>query len=963
MEVFLAKYWFRTLGSLELKSAEGGEITGVVSSGKLVALLAYLAVATPRGVHRRDSIVGLLWPELNQERARAALRHSLYRLRGFLGPDAIVSRGDEDVALDFSIVDCDAAKFDSLLDAKQVEQALLLYEGDLLTGFFVRGAPEYERWLDGERARLRKRASDAACSLAESYAAGRRFDDASRWGRRALEIAPDDENLLRRVLVILDSIGDKSGALREYETFAQRMSDDYDAKPSAETVGIAARIKATGADLETSAPVPAQRREAVALPNPPLEGGRRRHGIVAALAAIALLTIGGYSLSRAAADDASKNPTIAILPFQVRGSPDVQYLREGMSDLLSIDVDGAGGMFAADPREIMSIIRSRGDEHVDSNDAREIAHEAGAQLYVTGSVLEAGGRITLSATLHDGSGRIKSTARTRSGSKAELFDLVDELARRLVSEVDGPAQPFTSLAGRTTRSIPALRSYLEGERELRAGRHSSAVDAFRQATIEDSTFALAWFRLSSAERWITEYDMSEDATERALRFGSALPPYALRLMHAAREMRGGNYAKSESLFVKSIQSRPGDPEGWFGLGDLHYHFNAIRGRSKGEARSSFERALALDRGDGESRLHLLELAAWEGKVREVDSLLTGLAPGSDFAVKWPLVRALIVGNRAEEAKITSTLEKLTDREVVRVVIHSTSAFPSNLPGAARVAGALVDPARSPGWRAYGLNVRAQIELARGRWVAARSDLTAMAALEPAAAIEYGAIYSLSPAARATTRDLTALRSALAGWDAKPTPPSTNTVFAVHNGRHETLRLYLLGLVNTRLGDTAAATRYADSLDAVQGDSIHVMLAANLARAVRARVVYARGDVNGALTELGQPWVDPLSHRTHYSAIFSQVADRYFMAELLEKSGRLGEAVRAYSAVGDYSTDGLAYLPMSHLRRGDIYLKMGDHARASLHYSRFVELWKDCDPNLKQLRDAAQAKVAQLRAGS
>jgi tetratricopeptide (TPR) repeat protein len=152
------------------------------------------------------------------------------------------------------------------------------------------------------------------------------------------------------------------------------------------------------------------------------------------------------------------------------------------------------------------------------------------------------------------------------------------------------------------------------------------------------------------------------------------------------------------------------------------------------------------------------------------------------------------------------------------------------------------------------------------------------------------------------------------------------------------------------------------LSVVTGDSVHVLLATNLSRAVRARVFYARGDVQGALEQLGQPWIDPRGHRTHYSAIFAQVVDRFFLAELLEKAGRYGESLAAYSSVGDYSTDGLVYMPTTHLRRGDIYLKMGERERAAAHYARFAELWKDCDPNLRQLRNAAEAKGTQLRGG-
>ncbi|HEX6574431.1 MAG TPA: BTAD domain-containing putative transcriptional regulator [Gemmatimonadaceae bacterium] len=953
-------YSFRTLGSLELRSDSGEAITGVVSAQKLVALLAYLAVARPHGFHRRDTVVGLLWPDLTQERARAALRHSVYRIRTLLGSDAVVSRGDEDLGINPAILTCDAQKFDELIERGSPGEALDLYEGDLLPGFFLRGAPEYERWLDGERTRLKTTASKAACRLAVELASSGRNEDAARRARQALWISPDDEQVLRTAISVLAQTGDVSGAMREYDAFAKRLKEDYGSSPGSETQAVAARIRQreeSPAAMEFAAPKAASRAtESLNVSN------RMRSpkwwatvGVLATL----VIAMSAYGLNRLRDDSTGAEPSIAVLPFDVRGSRELDYLREGMSDLLSIGVDGAGGLHSADPRAVIARVRSADDPHIDSDEARQIAREVGAQLYITGSVIEVGGQIRITAELRDRSGRVQARSETGPAGKDKLFDLVDEISRDLLAGADRGSPTLVGLAARTTRSLPALRSYLEGERELRAGRHVSALDAFREAVANDSTFALAYYRLSSAGRWTTEYNLAEEATDKAVRYDESLPPYARRLLDAATAMRDGNYARSESLYVASTRSRPGDAETWFGLGDLYYHYNALRGRSKREARKPFERALSLDPGDGESRVHLLELAAWEGRVSEVDSLLSGLPAGSDFGAKWPIIRALITGDREAEARSLANLREGDERSIVLMVIHSTSAFPSNLPGAMRVTGMLTDPARTPARRAYGFNLRAQVQLARGRWSDAKPDLTAMAAIEPAAAIEYGAIFSLSPAAAIKARDLTALRSALRSWDAAPTPPSASPVFGIHNGFHSQLRYYVLGLVNVKLGDTAAAKLYADSLVAAPADTLKSLLAGNLAHAVMSRVIAARGDVNGALAEMGQPWIDPRTHRSHYSSILAQVADRYYRAELLQKAGRFAEALDAYSAATDYSLDGLMYLPFSHLRRGDIYLQMGDRAHAIEHYRKFVALWKDCDPALRPLRDAAAKKLAQL----
>src|SRR5438552_3599545 len=149
---------FRLLGTVNLTTADGRDARGLVAQPRRLALLAYLAAATPRGTHRRDSLLALFWPELDQPRARAALRQSLYVLREVLGPAALVSHGNEEIGLDFAVVRCDVAEFDCAIAAGRLTEALDLYRGELLEGFFISGAPDFERWQDDERRCLRETA-------------------------------------------------------------------------------------------------------------------------------------------------------------------------------------------------------------------------------------------------------------------------------------------------------------------------------------------------------------------------------------------------------------------------------------------------------------------------------------------------------------------------------------------------------------------------------------------------------------------------------------------------------------------------------------------------------------------------------------------------------------------------------------------------------------------------------------
>jgi DNA-binding SARP family transcriptional activator len=83
----------RTLGALELTSADSSAVGSVLAQPRRAALLCYLALATPRGFHRRDTLFSLFWPEYDAEQARHALRQSVYFLRRTLGAKTIVSRG------------------------------------------------------------------------------------------------------------------------------------------------------------------------------------------------------------------------------------------------------------------------------------------------------------------------------------------------------------------------------------------------------------------------------------------------------------------------------------------------------------------------------------------------------------------------------------------------------------------------------------------------------------------------------------------------------------------------------------------------------------------------------------------------------------------------------------------------------------------------------------------------------
>src|SRR2546426_116644 len=253
----------RLFGGLDLRRSDGRELDSILTQPKRVALLAFLATATPYRLHRRDTLLGFFWPELDQEHARAALRQALHGLRQSLGSDVLTSRGDEEVGVDEQRLSCDVRAFHRALEADDWSRALELYRGGLLEGFFLSDAPEFERWLEDERARLRNHACQAAWTLAQRSKADGDFARTAQLARRAAALVPDDEETLRRLVALLDDLGDRVGAVQVYEEFARRAAVEYQVEPAAETKALIALVRSREAGS-----LPASRQAAASFTAP-----------------------------------------------------------------------------------------------------------------------------------------------------------------------------------------------------------------------------------------------------------------------------------------------------------------------------------------------------------------------------------------------------------------------------------------------------------------------------------------------------------------------------------------------------------------------------------------------------------------------------------------------------------------------------------------------------------------------
>ncbi len=230
---------------------DGNPVTAF-ESDKVRALLAYLAVEADRP-HRRDKLAGLLWPERPNRDARSNLRYALYNLRQAIGdrqatpPFLHVSRqtiqfnGDSESWVD-------VMAFTNRLEPSRrtdgdLEEAIDLYRGEFLEGFYVGDSAPFEEWVLFKREQLRRQAMSTLRHLATTYEERRQYGRALPYAWRRVELEPWQEQAHRQLMRLLALDGQRGAALAQYEACRRALAEELSVEPAEETTRLYEQIR------------------------------------------------------------------------------------------------------------------------------------------------------------------------------------------------------------------------------------------------------------------------------------------------------------------------------------------------------------------------------------------------------------------------------------------------------------------------------------------------------------------------------------------------------------------------------------------------------------------------------------------------------------------------------------------------------------------------------------------------
>ena len=362
-------------------------------------------------------------------------------------------------------------------------------------------------------------------------------------------------------------------------------------------------------------------------------------------------------------------PGVAVLPFTVQGEG-LDVWREGAVDLVSSNIDGAGGLRAIDSRTLLARWHETVDEgeRPDLATSLDVARRTGARFALLGTAVALGRDLRLTADIYDvASGKSLGQAQVE-GAPDSVYMLVDRLSIEALKTILGRAEdlPRVELARVTTSSLPALRAYLEGEVLYRKADWPAAVDAYRRAVGADSTFALAWVRLSEAISWLPDDARPEgDAVvpaNQAARYAARLAEREAVLVRGNQAFIAGSMTMLEP--VRSASRRyPDDPELAYLLGEHYAHFYDQLLADEEETARTLDRAIQLDPTFAPYYQHPIEYAfQMDDSARALELLSTfeSLAGGTFEARRYRLGATLAWGSDRERAAALATLDTLGD---------------------------------------------------------------------------------------------------------------------------------------------------------------------------------------------------------------------------------------------------------------------------------------------------------------
>ncbi|HXL08248.1 MAG TPA: protein kinase [Gemmatimonadales bacterium] len=551
--------------------------------------------------------------------------------------------------------------------------------------------------------------------------------------------------------------------------------------------------------------------------------------------------------------------------------------------------------------------------------ARELAQREGAKAVVHGQIDPLGRGYVVSAELVSAAdGTALVSLRETAQDDGAIIAAVDRLSGKLRERIGESLKTIRAsdpLEQVTTRSLEALRKYSQGVRASDAADMNRAVTLLEQAIALDTTFAMAYRKLAVvlSNSGGAQSRIAAAATQ-AFRHRDRLTPFERDLAEAYYYSRVDyDPAKTEAAYRAALEQQP---ENGVALNNLSLLFNSLRRFA--DAESLAVRGLAV------------APTQW--------ALYTNTAVAQIGQAKY-----------AAAGRTVGLMEQRSPTNPLRPFLRGFLALAQRHYDSAEVAArALAETSRDPTWQSSAAGALAAINLVRGKLGASEVQLRRAMVFDEQRGVPGNSIndaieiavmdvhYRNAPDAAQREVEAALRRHPLASIPAQDRP--------------------YLGL----------AWLYADAGHPDRARQLLAEYESTVPEGVRrgqpfrfgaaAQIALAEGRIQDAIR----------GYRTWYDQDGCAVCGLFLLGRAYERAGQRDSALAVYERA--ISTPGYlrafeedATLGPTYRRLGELYEERGQLDKARDYYGRFIDLWKDADPELQPLVRDVKQRLARLTA--
>jgi hypothetical protein len=632
-----------------------------------------------------------------------------------------------------------------------------------------------------------------------------------------------------------------------------------------------------------------------------------------------------------------------VLPFAVSAPQNLQYLGEGIVDLLDMSLDGIGRMrIEAAPatrrRLTLEVAGERGvspSQTQGGQNAASVAREFGAGRIITGTVTALGSEVRIRAEVYDA---INNRRMFPVESRADVKNpeaAVDSLAARILARRLVPANERARLAAGEyeTKSPGALQAFLVARQHWLRAERRAAADSLKSALHQDTTFGRAYLLLAriSGAGGVPGLPRPSGIVQAALEHKQKQP----ERIRAELDLAAADVRQERQLALRLVGGLvgryPNDPDIAFRMADMQFHYGLNLGEPMEKVVRAFRRAMEFDDQDPELLNHFPTILRWAGDTAgaiEVERRCARFRlceePGQgveERAYRGEDPRLLLTG-RDSNFVPDGALALLMNDDPVRAL--------SAIDG---IASVQTGAQRQPGTRAQAYLLRSNVALARGQYEPAWAFLDSARAFDrplPYYRFLTHLVTGTHPEGvpSLAAQPGTDILLSAAWWAAVRQPP-------------DSAELILRQLETNRpWGDSAKAAATAVALR-----GILALRAGDTARAMRlltqARSNHKRNSTPNRMTTPGA-WLG---------------------LKLAELEAARGDYVAARLNLADVFPANF-YVPFigdAEELRAKVALATGDTAAAKASLRKVIGVWENADAALQPRVAAARATLAKLEA--